>query len=192
MAKTKSKKAPGRLSKVLRAFNPRSFRGGMALFALVFAFTGGGYLVYNTFAAAIIKALSGSQLSGRNGAYTVTETSSDKKNMTVWELPKQGSRVDGFFPISYIKQRKTYSLCATAKVIGGDVSTVDFAVLKRIGSGDSGLRSQSVTFDTTYRKKCFRYELGPSSDTFGYVIRISYVDPTNPRKIRVSNMSLEY
>ena len=50
MANTKSKKAPGKLSKVLRAFNPRSFRGGMALFALVFAFTGGGYMLYRSFA----------------------------------------------------------------------------------------------------------------------------------------------
>lgn len=50
MANTKSRKAPGKLSKVLRAFNPRSFRGGMALFALVFALTGGGYMLYRSFA----------------------------------------------------------------------------------------------------------------------------------------------
>lgn len=51
MAKTKSRKAPGKLSKALRVFNPRSFRGGMALFALVFAITGGGYMAYKSFAA---------------------------------------------------------------------------------------------------------------------------------------------
>jgi len=53
MANTKSRKASGKLSKVLRAFNPRSFRGGMALFALVFAFTGGGYMLYRSFAASL-------------------------------------------------------------------------------------------------------------------------------------------
>ena len=51
MAKTKSKKTSGKLSKVLRAFNPRSFRGGMALFMLMFAVIGGSYMAYRSFAA---------------------------------------------------------------------------------------------------------------------------------------------
>ena len=49
MAKAKTKS--GRVRRVLKVFNPRSFRGGMALFMLVFAAIGGGYMLYRSFAA---------------------------------------------------------------------------------------------------------------------------------------------
>jgi len=38
------------LNKLLGFFNPRSLKGGMALFALVFALGGGGYFAYKSFA----------------------------------------------------------------------------------------------------------------------------------------------
>jgi hypothetical protein len=49
---TKSKNyKQSKLKKVVTFFNPRSLKGGMALFALVFALSGGGYFVYSSFAA---------------------------------------------------------------------------------------------------------------------------------------------
>lgn len=46
-----SKKKVSRLRRIARMFNPRSLKGGLALFALVFAITGGGYYAYRSLAA---------------------------------------------------------------------------------------------------------------------------------------------
>lgn len=48
------KKKQSRVRRMLSALNPRSLKGGMLLFALVFALGGGGYYVYKSFAAEAI------------------------------------------------------------------------------------------------------------------------------------------
>ena len=49
-----SKKKVSKLKKLGKLFNPRSLKGGMALFALVFALAGGGYYVYSSFASTVL------------------------------------------------------------------------------------------------------------------------------------------
>ena len=53
MAQTKRKqtKNVSKLKKLVSAFNPTNFKGGMALFALVFSLAGGGYYTYHSFAS---------------------------------------------------------------------------------------------------------------------------------------------
>lgn len=45
------KKRQSKLNKVLGKFNPRNIKGGVALFVLVFALSGGGYYAYKSMAA---------------------------------------------------------------------------------------------------------------------------------------------
>ncbi|MEK7603076.1 MAG: hypothetical protein AAB459_02445 [Patescibacteria group bacterium] len=49
-SKITSKNNKKRISKLFSIFNPRSPKGGMALFALIFALAGGGYFAYKSFA----------------------------------------------------------------------------------------------------------------------------------------------
>jgi hypothetical protein len=49
-----ARKKQGKLGRVLNFFNPRSLKGGMALFALIFAVAGGGYYVYRSFASSVL------------------------------------------------------------------------------------------------------------------------------------------
>ena len=44
-------KQQSKLKKLSNFFNPKTLKGGIALFALIFAVTGGGYLLYRSFAA---------------------------------------------------------------------------------------------------------------------------------------------
>lgn len=72
---SKSKGKGGKQSKfkkVVGLFNPRSLKGGMALFALVFAVSGGGYYVYRSFAAVPVTIFYdwGDQSGDYNGPYT--------------------------------------------------------------------------------------------------------------------------
>jgi hypothetical protein len=48
------KKKQSRTKRILSVFNPRSPKGGMALFALLFAVVGGGFMLYRSFAATAI------------------------------------------------------------------------------------------------------------------------------------------
>ncbi|MBI3624242.1 hypothetical protein HY218_01270 [Candidatus Saccharibacteria bacterium] len=50
-SKKKPSKNASKLQKLARALSPRSLKGGMLLFALIFALTGGGYFLFKTFAA---------------------------------------------------------------------------------------------------------------------------------------------
>jgi alpha-tubulin suppressor-like RCC1 family protein len=65
------KKKQSKLKKILGFFNPRSLKGGIALFALVFAIGGGVYFVYRSFAAT----------GGAGGYHTCWVKSSDA---TLW------------------------------------------------------------------------------------------------------------
>ena len=53
ITKRSSKKKVSKLRKIVRIFNPRSLKGGMMLFALVFVISGAGYFAYRSFAATI-------------------------------------------------------------------------------------------------------------------------------------------
>lgn len=78
-----SKKRVSKLRKLGRLFNPRSLKGGMALFALVFAVSGAGYYVYQSFAATSAEVV----VMDKTGIYVAKTDGTSKVNV----LPFRGT-----------------------------------------------------------------------------------------------------
>lgn len=79
-----------KISKLTRVFNFSTTKGKFLVFMLTFAVIGGGFAVYQTFAAS--SSYSGSNLTGtpKSHAITVTETQGQKRDLVVWKLYDAG------------------------------------------------------------------------------------------------------
>ena len=109
-AKRSKKKKSSRLGKIAKFFNPHSLRGGMALFALVFALGGGGYYAYNAFAASLPPgALT-------NGKYIDNVKASDGITGNISCTSVTGST--GYGPLANCTQRKPGAWCTDSIRVG--------------------------------------------------------------------------
>jgi len=205
MAKTKSKKAPGKLSKVLRAFNPRSFRGGMALFALVFALTGGGYMLYRSFAASGGVTIPATNLKLEGGAKLVGEaTAPSKKNHIVAELLVYERTSPEDLVRTYLldtnQQRQFYGRKARACAIVRKMSTsYDASVLLELIGNNyilSPVNSNKIkiTSANDYQTVCTSYTTTPLStaETGTLYVRARGSGLSSTGKIRVSSLIIQY
>ena len=183
------KKKQSKLRRIVSALNPTNPKGMALLFALIFALSGAGVYLYQSFAATYEKVFLANQITALDtpNSYSpqkVTETSGDKKNITVWNVPKD----DGVSSVHFSLPGGNYNFCVTAKYLmpTGSSGTAKITIWLS-GDGDaSGLGAEeSKSFSTSYSKRCIAKSLSHGS---GYDVFIYNARDYN---LRVSSISIE-
>ena len=186
MAVTKrSSKKVSKLKILGRLFNPRSLKAGMMLFALVFAVSGAGYFAYQSFAATYEKVFLANKIIPYdfNNSYSpqkVTEPAGEKKNITVWNVPKGDEVGSGPFSVS----GGNYNFCVTARYLISS-GTADIRIAGSAGGVNNVLGGGSRSFSTSYSKKCITQSMGNA-----WLLNVTIHNPRD-YNLRVSSISIE-
>ena len=194
----KSTKKSSRLGKVAKFFNPRSLRGGMALFGLVFALGGGGYYAYKSFAASL--AVYPNQFTYSGGSYLGTDTNTSKGTISVAKIPYQSQILAKFY--TNFRDPTWVTPCFTVR---GQVNSMKMDPVLRLNINiDTAPTILEKDFliekGLIYKEVCYdRWVLVPASPHFiNFKLRNTYTPnpsalyPYTPSDTYVSNVYIKY
>lgn len=188
---TKKKSKNSFKSRLGRTINLSSRKGKFIAFILAFAITGGGYMVYSTYASTNLTWAAENMRAGcwecsGPKAYTTTEYSTSKKGTTVWVAPlKANAQIYAISPPSVPKSNSYIRVCAYIRVVmAATIELQPFASPYNAPSTANTKLSLSST-NNEYIKYCGSYFPASSGNSNPWLIQRS-------GSIRVASLSVEY